>query len=204
MHMTQTPPPLAALATREELMAALETSEGFRDFYEQTCKCSGTDPALVALESVYFSFTDGQGYLHENRRLDDLAWVGGSQVSLATLLAPQRGVDRGRIIHAIWSLETFPALKALISELACVVRYGSDAEGKVLGQVTFSDALLPMIESVERREYVLANGSMASDSITRTLGLRAKVFALDRARRIPIDEGSLFSRMTRSIAIKRS
>jgi hypothetical protein len=54
---------------------------------------------------------------------------------------------------------------------------------------------------VERREYVLPNGDMASDAVTRTLGLRAKVFSLDRNRRVQAGaEGGFIDRLTRTIA----
>ena len=187
------------LASDEEVERALSSDEGFNEFHQQTLKCSGLDPAGVALDTVQYSFTDGQGVLQQQKRIDDLVWSFGERVSLAKLLAPQVAVQRVKIIHAVWAAEHFVALKQLVRALSVVVRISEVDSGGLKGLVMFADALLPMIESVERREYVLANGEMASDSVTRTLGLRAKVFALDRARRVPIEEQSLFSRLTRSV-----
>jgi len=119
----------------------------------------------------------------------------------ANSFAPPHRVDRRLLLHAVWFLEAFTALKGFLAALGGVVRYVALADGTVVGNLVLSHQILPFIESVERREYVLANGDMASDAVTRALGLRAKVFALDRSRRTPVTgDESLIDRLTRTIA----
>lgn len=189
------------LRTHAELAQAIQSSAPFRDFLEQAVKSSGIDPANVNPSTVIFRYTGIDGVAHESCQSQDFISVGQASMSIADFLAPQHLFDRRLLMHAVWFLEDFTALKGFLAALGGVVRYVALADGTVVGNLVLSHQILPFIESVERREYVLPNGDMASDAVTRAMGLRAKVFALDRSRRAPVTaDESLIDRLTRTIA----
>ena len=107
------------------------------------------------------------------------------------------------MIHSLWRLETFDEVKVWLKALQVVVRLAHDFEGQLRGHLLLAESIIPMVETVERKDYVLPNGDMASDAITRNLGIRAKVFALDRQRRsprAPSDNNTIMDRLSRTLS----
>lgn len=189
------------LAPLPQVEALLASAPAFREFLEQALNSSGSDPQEIDLRQARYRYTDPRGVAHEREAASELVLLGSNRVSYEELLAPQLAVERKRLIHALWCIDSFEQLKAFLLVLGGIVRYSVAADGTVSGHLLLSAAIIPMIENVERREYVLANGDMASDAITRGLGLRAKVFALDRQSRTQKpEEPSLLDRLTRTFA----
>lgn len=189
------------IATPSQVESQLVSSQAFREFFDQAVKSSGSDPQQVNLAEARYRYTDSEGVVHEQKPAEEMIWVGNNRSSLAALLTPQHVIDRKLLIHALWNIASFEQLKIFLKALGGIVRYSAASEGPVTGHLLLSGGIIPMIESVERREYVLPNGDMASDAITRALGLRAKVFALDRQRRVQKPEDTtLLDRLTRTLA----
>jgi len=188
------------LCSPEQLQGELRQSELFRDFLALSLKSSGVDPRTVDMAKARYRVADVSNGVREDLGYDDVILAGGGSHSLRELLAPHLEVSRELLIHAVWRADNFAELKELLAALRSVVRYAHDLDGQLHGHVLLAETLVPMVESVERHEYVLNNGDMASDAITRNLGLRAKVFALDRSgQRVNHNSTGMFDRLSRSI-----
>ena len=188
------------LPSAEQLAQSLRESSSFRDFLALALKSSGADPRSLNMAGARYRIADALNGVRDELALDDRILVGASETTLRDLLAVHAEVERERLIHAIWRLDDFAELKEFLLGLRAIVRYALDLDGQLHGHVLLAETLIPMIESVERRQYVLENGDKASDAITRNLGLRAKVFALDRSgqERLSLNATGVFDRLSRT------
>lgn len=188
------------LPSAEQLAQSLRESASFRDFLALALKSSGADPRSLDMAGARYRIADALNGVRDELALDDRILVGASETTLRDLLAVHAEVERERLIHAIWRLDDFAELKEFLLGLRAIVRYALDLDGQLHGHVLLAETLIPMIESVERRQYVLDNGDKASDAITRNLGLRAKVFALDRSgqERLSLNATGVFDRLSRT------
>lgn len=188
------------LPSAEQLAQSLRESSSFRDFLALALKSSGADPRSLDMAGARYRIADALNGVRDELALDDRILVGASETTLRDLLAVHAEVERERLIHAIWRLDDFAELKEFLLGLRAIVRYALDLDGQLHGHVLLAETLIPMIESVERRQYVLENGDKASDAITRNLGLRAKVFALDRSgqERLSLNATGVFDRLSRT------
>lgn len=188
------------LPSAEQLAQSLRESASFRDFLALALKSSGADPRTLDMSAARYRIADSLNGVRDDLSFEDRILVGASEVSLRELLSVHAEVERERLIHAIWRLDDYAELKEFLLGLRAIVRYALDLDGQLHGHVLLADTLIPMIESVERRQYVLDNGDKASDAITRNLGLRAKVFALDRSgqERLSLNATGVFDRLSRT------
>lgn len=190
------------LASPEEVEHSLQVDADFKGFLALAVKSSGTAAADVNLLAARFRIVDGRQGARDDLALHDTVSAWGQPVSVGDLIAACQIVDRTRLIHSLWRLETFEEVKLWLKAVRAVVRLGYDIDGELRGQVLLAETIIPMVETVERKDYVLPNGDMASDAITRNLGIRAKVFALDRNRRSPrpASGNSIMDRLSRTLS----
>lgn len=193
-------PAIAAfLPTPEQITQAMQNSSGFRDFLALAVKSSGLDPRSVDFTRARFRVADPVHGSRDNLRHHQTLAVEGRDVLIHELLAVHRDVKREQLVYALWALSDFDQIKDFLRATRALVRYAQDVSGDIHGHILLAESLIPMIDTVERREYILANGDMASDAITRNLGLRAKVFALDRERRAKEPgDGGILDRLSRT------
>lgn len=188
------------IPSAEQLEQSLRDSSSFRDFLALALKSSGPDPRSLNMAEARYRMADAVNGVRDEMSLDDRVLAGGVEASLRELLAVHAEIERERLIHAIWRLDNYAELKEFLLGLRTVVRYALDLDGQLHGHVLLAETLIPMIESVEQHQYVLGNGDMASDAITRNLGLRAKVFALDRSgqEKLSMNATGMFDRLSRT------
>lgn len=187
------------LSSPEQVQEAQRSSAEFGEFLSLALKSSGVDPRSIDVTKARYRVADAANGVREDLNYDDSIHAGGGQHSLSSLLGVHAQVDRDRLIHALWKVQNFAELKEYLAALRAIVRYAHDLDGQLHGHVLLAETLVPMVESVENRQYVLDNGDMASDAITRNLGLRAKVFALDRSGHKPSEPAGVFDRLSRTI-----
>lgn len=190
------------LASADEVQQTLTSSADFKGFLTLAIKSSGDALSEHDLGTVRFRLADSRSGVRDDLGLDDLVVSWGQPVRIRELIAGHTTVDRAQLVHSLWRLETFEEIKAWLKALRTVVRLARDLDGGLRGHILLAEAIIPMVETVERREYVLPNGDMASDAITRNLGIRAKVFALDRHRRLPRQpvSNSVMDRLSRTLS----
>lgn len=190
------------LGSPAQVEQALAQSSDFRNFLSLAEKNSGEPLKTLNLAEVRFRIMDAHNGTLEQLALTDTVLALGQPVQIGDLIAASVQVDRTRLIHSLWQLDTFDEAKVWLSAMRALVRVVPDAEGQLHGHLLLAETLLPMVETVERRDYVLPNGDMASDAITRNHGVRAKVFALDRARRTPrqVESHSIMERLSRTLS----
>ncbi len=164
-------------------------------------KSSGLVPQQLNLSMARFRMTDSRLGVLEALTIDDRVSVWGQPVSIQDLLSICLSVERNRLLYSLWQLDSFERVKLWLKTMQVLVRFSYDADDQLCGHLLLAETIIPMVETVERRDYVLANGDMASDTITRNYGMRAKVFALDRARRTPrVAVGnSIMDRLSRTL-----
>lgn len=188
------------LSSAEQVLAEQTSSTTFRDFLALALKSSGVDPRSIDMSKARYRVADAGNGLREGLSYDDTVLAGGGTHSLRELLAAHAEIERERLVHGLWRTANFAELKEFLVALRAIVRYAHDLDGQLHGHVLLAETLVPMVESVQNHEYVLANGDMASDAITRNLGLRAKVFALDRSgQRVNLSATGMFDRLSRTI-----
>lgn len=178
------------LATPDEVDRAVLLSGEFETFLTLALKNSGERPAKQQLEQARFRAADASSGLRDDLAIDDRLSAWGQANTIRQLIEPCCTIDRARLIHSLWQLQSFEGLKRWLKALGAVVRFGEDAQGRLLGQVLLAEVLVQLVEMVENKDYVLPSGHIANDAITRNLGIRAKVFALDQQRRAPELAGS--------------
>lgn len=188
------------LSAPEVVQEEQRNSPLFRDFLALAQKSSGVDPRSVDMSKARYRVADSANGVRERLGYDDVILAGGGNHTLRELLAAHSEIERERLIHGLWKAENFAELKEFLAALRAIVRYAHDLDGQLHGHVLLAETLVPMVESVENHQYVLDNGDMASDAITRNLGLRAKVFALDRSgQRVNPNSTGVFDRLSRTI-----
>jgi hypothetical protein len=192
----------AYLPTPSQLGEALVSSASFRDFSALVEKSSGEHPARINPAKAAYRISDALNGARLDLHLDDPVMSAGGPCRIADLIALNLQIERSTLAYSVWALQNFTDLKLWLKGMKALVRFSYDLENKLQGHLLLAETLIPMVETVERREYVLANGDMASDAITRNLGLRAKVFALDRARRAqrPLEDGGILDRLSRTLS----
>ena len=190
------------LATALDVQQALHSNADFKGFLALALKSSGDALSEQDLNTVRFRVVDHRTGIRDDLNLDDELACWGQRLSIRDLVADQLNVDRAQLVHSLWRLESFEQIKAWLKALRVVVRIARDLEGQLRGHLLLAESIIPMVETVERRDYVLPNGDMASDAITRNLGIRAKVFALDRERRTPRQtaSNSVMDRLSRTLS----
>ena len=175
------------LAPLSEVEQAQAQSADFRSFLALAEKSCGEPPSRVDLSKANFRIADARNGQKDGLRVTDTVLAQGQPVPIATLLEASLQIDRVRLIHSLWKLDSFEEVKSWLT-----------------GHLLLSETIIPMVETVERKDYVLPNGDMASDAITRNFGIRAKVFALDRARRQPRassgNSHSIMERLSRTLS----
>lgn len=190
------------LAAADEVRQAMESNPDFKGFLALALKSSGDGLSEQDLSTVCFRVADSRTGVRGDLTLDDHVTSWGQSVRIRDLIAGHRGLDRTQLVHSLWRLESFEEIKAWLKALRAVVRLARDLDGRLHGHILLAETIIPMVETVERRDYVLPNGDMASDAITRNLGIRAKVFALDRQRRTPRQtaSNSVMDRLSRTLS----
>lgn len=204
--MLDVPPLSRYLVSSAAVELQRQRDLSFKDFCSRAEACSGLDyQGLPVQRAVYrvAGLADGETL---DCGLENSIKLKNETVILRELLGPQFGLDREQIIHLIWAAETFDDLEQRLKALRCLIRFSYDENGRLLGYTQTVESLLPAIASVRDRQYVLSNGDLASDTISRNLGLRAKVFLLDRNRRIENESSSegLFDRLSRTLTWRGS
>jgi len=191
------------LAPPEQVELARLTDGDFQGFLTLVQKSSGEIMPAQGLAAVRFRVMDALNGSRDDLTLSDTLISGGQPVRIEELVAVMAGTDRTQLAHSLWRLETFDEVKAWLRAVRALVRLAYDVDGQLRGHLLLAESIIPMVDTVERREYVLPNGDMASDAITRNLGVRAKVFALDRSRRLPRghnDGNSIMERLSRTLS----
>lgn len=190
------------LAPADEVQQTLAANPDFKGFLALALKSSGEALGDQDLSSICFRVADSRAGLRDDLGLDDMVVCWGQSVRIRDLIAGHGAIDRTQLVHSLWRLESFEEIKAWLKALRVVVRLARDLDGRLRGHILPAEAIIPMVETVERRDYVLPNGDMASDAITRNLGIRAKVFALDRQRRTPRQtaSNSVMDRLSRTLS----
>ncbi|MES2682039.1 MAG: hypothetical protein V4650_00830 [Pseudomonadota bacterium] len=193
---------ISLLASPQEVEIALQIDPDFKAFLALANKSGGERRQVADLVTARFRVVEPRVGVRDDLSLDDTIAVWGQPQTIRQLIAPSLSVDSTQLIHSLWRLETFDEVKVWLKAMQVVVRLAHDFEGTLRGHVLLAEAIIPMIETVERKEYVLPNGDMASDAITRNLGIRAKVFALDRQRRTPrsaTGNSTIMDRLSRTL-----
>ncbi len=191
------------LVPPEQVEQARQSDADFQGFLALVEKSSGERVPLQALSKARFRVVDSRNGSIDDLTLTDTVLSSGQPVAIQDLIASTTGIERARLAHSLWRLDSFEGVKAWLKAVLAVVRLAHDLEGQLRGHILLAEIIIPMVEAVERKEYVLPNGDMASDAITRNLGIRAKVFALDRARRLPRggnDGNSIMERLSRTLS----
>jgi len=191
------------LASAEEVELARLSEPDFQGFLALVEKSSGEPVTAAGLAQAQFRVVDADLAAQDDLKLGDTVRSQGEVVTVRELLGSTLGADRTRLAHSLWRLDSFEQVKAWLTAMRAVVRFAHDIEGQLRGHILLAETIIPMVETVERKEYVLPNGDMASDAITRNLGIRAKVFALDRLRRVPrgvSDGNSIMDRLSRTLS----
>ena len=174
----------------------------FKGFLDLALKSGGEQAFGKNMSQVRFRIADPRQGLLDDLRIDDCVTVWGKPMPIRELIAVTLTVERTQLVHSLWKLESFDEVNAWLKAIKCLLRLSYDLDGKLHGHLLLAEAIIPMLETVERKDYVLPNGDMASDAITRNLGIRAKVFALDRARRTPraVGGNSIMDRLSRTLS----
>ncbi len=190
------------LASPAEVQHALQHDADFRSFHSLALKSSGESAMGADLAAAQFRVSDSRAGTRDGLALEDEVMVWGQLRKISELVAVCSSHDRTQLIHSLWKLETFDEVKLWLKALGAVVRLVYDLDGQLRGHLLLAETIIPMVETVERKDYVLPNGDMASDAITRNFGIRAKVFALDRSRRQPRGPGgnSIMDRLSRTLS----
>lgn len=190
-------PFLADLATVDQ---EIKDNAQFRDFLAQSERASGIDPATVDTRQAQYRIWIDNAVLGDTQAETAQVQPGRSTLTIGEWIGVHHQLPRRQLVHAVWRCDSFARIGDFLCALAVTVRYTQNTDGPVVGQVVPTDAICQMVQHIENSEYVLPTGEMASDCITRTLGLRAKVLSLDRIRRDkPIDDMSLFDRLSRTL-----
>lgn len=181
---------------------ALLNDPDFKGFLDLALKSGGEQSFGKDLSQVLFRIADPRLGMLDDLRLHDSVTALGQLTPIRELIAVAATVDRIQLVHSLWKLESFDEVNAWLKSVKCLLRLAYDLDGRLRGHLLLAEAIIPMVETVERKDYVLPNGDMASDAITRNLGIRAKVFALDRARRTPRAAGgnSIMDRLSRTLS----
>lgn len=190
------------LASSDEVAVTLRVDADFSQFLALALKNSGESVTAAQASVARYRIIDARLGLRDELRADEVIACAGKPVLIRELVAACCDVDRTQLVHSLWRLQTFDEIKAWLKALRAVVRYAYNVEGELRGHLLLSETIVPMVETVERRDYVLPNGDMASDAITRNLGIRAKVFALDRQYRLPRTPAShsIMDRLSRTLS----
>ncbi len=190
------------LAAPEQVAFARASSEDFKAFLALAQKSSGEPLNAANLAAARYRIVDARLGSRDDLTLDSIVTCWGLPIRIEELLAGIATVDRVQLIHSLWRLETFEDIKQWLKALRVTVRLVYGVEGHLHGHLLLAETIIPMVETVERKDYVLPNGDMASDAITRNLGIRAKVFALDRLRRTPRVQpsNSIMDRLSRTLS----
>ena len=173
------------LATPAVIQQALEHDPDFQGFYELAIKSSGESAVQADIRGALFRVTEPGVGVRENLTVRDRIRIFGQPTLISDLIEVYGHFLQIQLVHSLWRLETFDEIKLWLRSLKVVLRLANDLDGQLRGSLLLAESIIPMVEVVERKDYVLLNGDMASDAITRAFGIRAKVFALDRARRLP-------------------
>ena len=173
------------LATPAVIQQALEHDPDFQGFYELAIKSSGESAVQADIRGALFRVTEPGVGVRENLTVRDRIRIFGQPTLISDLIEVYGHFLQIQLVHSLWRLETFDEIKLWLRSLKVVLRLANDLDGQLRGSLLLAESIIPMVEAVERKDYVLFNGDMASDAITRAFGIRAKVFALDRARRLP-------------------
>lgn len=190
------------LASPSKVFDDQRFNEDFKAFLALALKTVGEPITPANLEAARFRLVDSRFGPCEDLRLSDVVTVWGQPLPISELTVACFDTDRVQLIHSLWLLETFDEVKRWLKALQVAVRLAYNPEGGLRGHLLLAETIIPMVESIEEKEYVLPNGDMASDAITRNLGIRAKVFALDRLRRSPHAAGgnSIITRVSRTVS----
>ena len=190
------------LASPDEVETTLRVDADFSQFLAVAQKNSGEQVTSLQATVARYRIIDARLGVRDDLRVDEIITSAGKPTAIRDLVAACCEIDRPRLVHSLWRVQTFDEIKAWLRALRAVVRYAYNVEGDLRGHLLLSETIIPMVETVERREYVLPNGDMASDAITRNLGIRAKVFALDRQHRNPRTptSHSIMDRLSRTLS----
>ena len=123
------------LATHEHVQQALLHSDDFKGFVGLAMKSCGEVPKQFELELARFRVVDPRQGQRDDLTLDDMVSAWGQQVSIRNLIVTCCTVDRTRLIHSLWRLETFEEVKFWLKGMAAITRFGRDAEGVLRGQL---------------------------------------------------------------------
>ena len=188
------------LATPANIQQALEHDADFQGFYDLAVKSSGESAVQADIRGALFRVAEPGVGVRENLTVRDRIRVFGQPTAISELVEVYGHFLQIQLIHSLWRLETFDEIKLWLRSLKVVLRLASDLDGQLRGNLLLAESIIPMVEAVERKDYVLLNGDMASDAITRAYGIRAKVFTLDRARRLTrgATHSSVMDRLSRT------
>lgn len=190
------------LATPAVIQQALEHDADFQDFYALALKSSGESAVQADIRAALFRVVEPGLGVRENLTVRDCIKVFGQPTPVVELIEVYGHFLQIQLIHSLWRLGSFEEVKLWLRSLKVVLRLAYDPDGKLRGNLLPAETIIRMVEAVERKDYVLVNGDMASDAITRSYGIRAKVFALDRARRLPraAPRNSIMERLSRTLS----
>lgn len=188
------------LATPAVIQQALEHDADFQGFYSLAVKSSGESAVQADIRGALFRVVEPGLGLRENLTVRDSIRIFGEATPISDLVELYRYFLQVQIIHSLWRLESFEAVTLWLRSMKVLLRLTQEPNGQLRGNLVLAESIIPMVEAIERKDYVLLNGDMASDAITRAFGVRAKVFALDRARRLPrgMARNSVMDRLSRT------
>lgn len=187
------------LASAQDVEIALRFDADFNQFLALSLRSSGEAASEVDPAAARYRIVDGRLGLRDDLHIDESVMANGLPTPIRELISANCEVERTRLIHSLWRLETFDETKAWLKAMGAIVRFAYDMDRELRGHLLLAETVIPMLETVERKDYVLPNGDMASDAITRNLGIRAKVFALDRQRR-SAPSNSIMDRLSRTLS----
>ena len=159
------------------------TSPEFASFLSLAVRDSGMNRQQVQPINAHYRLLQPDGTVVFGLRYADQVWQGEARVPLATLIEPYLADDPVHWILKIWTCPDLQSLKTLLGQLPAVVRFERGADDKLHGHVIPATVTLPLIEMLQKGQYILDNQELVTDAITRTLGIRLRVVTLFKNER---------------------
>lgn len=163
--------------------AALPLSPALQAFASDAAANSGLDPVSLRPDEATYSLVLPEGTL-DNLHLDSSLDYEGEMLRLGDLLGAQLRHGQLGLARAVWSLDSFDAMRGFLHALRVLLRYSRDEEGRLRARILPVASTLRIIERIERNDHLDTGGELVVDSVTRMLGLRRKLLLLDYTRRL--------------------
>lgn len=179
------PPPrlLPELETRVSVGQARSADPACVAFVADALGHSGLDYRGIDITGAEYRLQQIDGSLRSGLRFEAMVNINGETALLRRFVEPQLAYHPQELMQAIWSLESFPALRRFLKELRTLTRYTYEGRGRLIAQVMPVGLVLRLVDYIERDELVTNQGQPTMEAVTRHFGLRRKLLLLDFHRR---------------------